>query len=139
MKDIQRLFEQFKNLKVGVVGDVMLDTYMWGAVDRISPEAPVPIVSLQSKEERIGGAGNVALNLQSLGARAFVISVTGEDSEGSPSGERPSPGCGGSFASLRMTRGCHAHSVLSPHPSVLDVSYRLAVTCAIVRRRVSRS
>lgn len=82
MKDIQRLFEQFTDIKVGVVGDVMLDTYMWGAVDRISPEAPVPIVSLQSKEERIGGAGNVALNLQSLGARAFVISVTGEDSEG---------------------------------------------------------
>ena len=82
MKDIQRLFEQFKDIKVGVVGDVMLDTYMWGAVDRVSPEAPVPIVSLQSKEERIGGAGNVALNLQSLGARAFVLSVTGEDNEG---------------------------------------------------------
>ena len=81
MKDIQRLFEQFKDIKVGVVGDVMLDTYMWGQVERISPEAPVPIVSLQKKEERIGGAGNVALNLQSLGAKAFVLSVTGEDNE----------------------------------------------------------
>ena len=82
MKDIQRLFEQFKSIKVGVVGDVMLDTYMWGSVDRISPEAPVPIVTLEKKEERIGGAGNVALNLQSLGAMAYVISVTGEDTEG---------------------------------------------------------
>ena len=82
MKDIQRLFEQFQSIKVGVVGDVMLDSYMWGSVERISPEAPVPIVTLERKEERVGGAGNVALNLQSLGARAFVISVTGEDTEG---------------------------------------------------------
>jgi rfaE bifunctional protein kinase chain/domain len=82
MKDIQRLFEQFKSIKVGVVGDVMLDSYIWGSVDRISPEAPVPIVTLEKKEERVGGAGNVALNLQSLGALAFVISVTGEDAEG---------------------------------------------------------
>lgn len=82
MRDIQRLFEQFKSIKVGVVGDVMLDSYMWGSVERISPEAPVPIVTLERKEERVGGAGNVALNLQSLGARAFVISVTGEDTEG---------------------------------------------------------
>lgn len=60
----------------------MLDTYMWGSVERISPEAPVPVVSLQSKEQRIGGAGNVALNLQSLGAKAYVLTVTGEDTEG---------------------------------------------------------
>lgn len=82
MKDIQQLFERFQSIKVGVIGDVMLDTYMWGSVERISPEAPVPIVALEKKEERIGGAGNVALNLQSLGAQAFVLSVTGEDSEG---------------------------------------------------------
>ena len=81
MENWQQLFQQFSSLKIGVVGDVMLDTYMWGNVDRISPEAPVPIVSLRSKEERIGGAGNVALNLQSLGATAFVLSVTGNDPE----------------------------------------------------------
>ena len=68
-------------LKVGVIGDVMLDTYMWGNVDRISPEAPVPIVALQKKEQRIGGAGNVALNIQSLGAKAFVLTVTGDDDD----------------------------------------------------------
>ena len=57
----------------------MLDTYMWGRVERISPEAPVPIVSLKKQEFRIGGAGNVALNVKSLGAEVFVLSVTGND------------------------------------------------------------
>ena len=50
MKGLQQLFAKFKEVKVGVIGDVMLDTYMWGHVDRISPEAPVPIVSLDKKE-----------------------------------------------------------------------------------------
>src|SRR5690242_8868522 len=81
MEDLQQLFKKFSSIKVGVIGDVMLDTYMWGSVERISPEAPVPIVSLKSREQRIGGAGNVALNLQSLGARPFVLSVTGDDAE----------------------------------------------------------
>ncbi len=81
MEDFQALFKRFQQIKVGVIGDVMLDTYMWGIVERISPEAPVPIVSLQKKELRIGGAGNVALNLQSLGAKAYVLSVTGDDDE----------------------------------------------------------
>jgi D-glycero-beta-D-manno-heptose-7-phosphate kinase len=81
MQDFKALFQQFKKIKVGVIGDVMLDTYMWGSVERISPEAPVPIVSLIKKEQRIGGAGNVALNIQSLGAQAFVLSVTGNDDD----------------------------------------------------------
>lgn len=81
MENIGKLFDDFALIKVGVVGDVMLDTYMWGAVERISPEAPVPVVSLHKKEQRIGGAGNVALNLQSLGAKAFVLSVTGDDDD----------------------------------------------------------
>ena len=81
MKNFQNLFQQFSFLKVGVIGDVMLDTYMWGNVDRISPEAPVPIVSLQKEEYRVGGAANVALNIQSLGATAFVLSVTGNDAD----------------------------------------------------------
>lgn len=76
-----QLFQDFEEIKVGVIGDVMLDTYLWGEVERISPEAPVPIVSLHRKELRIGGAGNVALNLRSLGAQAFVLSVTGADDD----------------------------------------------------------
>ncbi len=79
--NFQELFQKIASLKVGIIGDVMLDTYMWGSVERISPEAPVPIVSLQKKEYRIGGAGNVALNIQSLKAKAFVLSVTGDDED----------------------------------------------------------
>jgi len=82
MEDFKKLFDSFSSLKVGVIGDVMLDTYMWGGVDRISPEAPVPVVTLQKKEYRIGGAGNVALNCKSLGALVSVLSVAGDDTEG---------------------------------------------------------
>ena len=82
MEDFKKMFDSFSSLKVGVIGDVMLDTYMWGRVDRISPEAPVPVVSLQKREYRIGGAGNVALNCKSLGAQVSVLSVTGDDTEG---------------------------------------------------------
>ncbi|HZG99545.1 MAG TPA: bifunctional ADP-heptose synthase [Flavisolibacter sp.] len=81
MDGLHQLFEQFRHIKVGVIGDVMLDTYMVGSVERISPEAPVPIVTMHHKEQRIGGAGNVALNIQSLGATAFILSVHGNDEE----------------------------------------------------------
>lgn len=80
--DFEQLFAQFESVKIGVIGDVMLDTYWWGHVDRISPEAPVPIVALDRKEQRIGGAGNVALNLASLRARVSIISVMGNDDDG---------------------------------------------------------
>ena len=80
--DFDQLFTSFTNITVGVIGDVMLDTYMWGRVDRISPEAPVPVVALQKKDYRIGGAGNVALNLAALGAKVSILSVTGADEEG---------------------------------------------------------
>lgn len=82
MNDIANLFGSFKNIKVAIVGDVMLDTYMWGKVERISPEAPVPIVTVEREEQRIGGAGNVALNICSLGAEASVLTVTGNDEDG---------------------------------------------------------
>ena len=80
--DFDLLFSSFENLKIGVVGDVMLDTYWWGKVDRISPEAPVPIVAVSKKEMRIGGAGNVALNLRALGAAVDIISMMGADEDG---------------------------------------------------------
>ena len=82
MENFQRLFDSFATLRVGVIGDVMLDTYMWGSVDRISPEAPVPVVQLKEKEYRIGGAGNVALNCHSLGSQVYILSVIGDDNEG---------------------------------------------------------
>jgi D-glycero-beta-D-manno-heptose-7-phosphate kinase len=76
------LFKSFSSVKAGIIGDVMLDTYWWGHVERISPEAPVPVVTLDKRELRIGGAGNVALNLVSLGAKATIFSVMGEDDPG---------------------------------------------------------
>ena len=79
MTDFKQLFGQFERLKAGVIGDMMLDTYLWGHVERISPEAPVPVVALERTEYRIGGAGNVALNLASLGAGVDVLSVVGKD------------------------------------------------------------
>lgn len=82
MTDFDKLFERFNDIKVGVIGDVMLDTYWWGHVERISPEAPVPVVALDKKEFRIGGAGNVALNLGCLGATVHILSVIGRDTDG---------------------------------------------------------
>jgi len=79
MTEIQSIFNRITELKVGVIGDVMLDSYIWGHVDRISPEAPVPIVSLDKKEERIGGAANVALNCSSMQADVYLLSVMGDD------------------------------------------------------------
>lgn len=81
-QQFESLFRQFQTTTIGVIGDVMLDTYWWGHVDRISPEAPVPVVALDKKEHRIGGAGNVALNLAALGARTSLLSVIGADPEG---------------------------------------------------------
>jgi D-glycero-beta-D-manno-heptose-7-phosphate kinase len=82
MTDFIKLFESFAKIKAGVIGDIMLDTYWWGHVERISPEAPVPVVSLDKREHRIGGAGNVALNLAGLGAQVATFSVIGPDEEG---------------------------------------------------------
>lgn len=82
MMNFEQLFQSFSNNKVLIVGDVMLDTYWWGNVDRISPEAPVPVVALKRKELRVGGAANVALNTASLGADTTVIAVIGSDESG---------------------------------------------------------
>ena len=82
MRDLEKLFSAFSSTKVAIVGDVMLDTYWWGNVERISPEAPVPVVALKKKELRVGGAANVALNSVSLGAQTTIISVVGKDDDG---------------------------------------------------------
>lgn len=80
--EFNKLFRKFTELKAGVIGDVMLDTYWWGSVERISPEAPVPIVALKKKEHRMGGAANVALNIKALGAKVSIFSVIGDDDDG---------------------------------------------------------
>lgn len=75
-------FEALNGLRILVLGDVMIDSYLWGTVDRMSPEAPVPVVSVKSREKRLGGAANVALNLKALGCKPIVISVIGNDQDG---------------------------------------------------------
>ena len=79
---IEKNFKLFDKLNVLIIGDVMIDAYMWGAVNRISPEAPVPIVAISKKENRLGGAANVALNIQAMGANAILCSTVGNDETG---------------------------------------------------------
>lgn len=82
MNQITEIFNNFSSLHIMVIGDVMIDSYLWGKVERISPEAPVPIVAVNKRENRPGGAANVALNLTSLGAVPILCSVVGDDAKG---------------------------------------------------------
>lgn len=82
MKNLKVILEAFKSQRVLVVGDLMLDSYWWGTARRISPEAPVPVFSLEGESERLGGAANVALNLAKLGASVSICSVLGSDAAG---------------------------------------------------------
>ncbi|PVX50065.1 rfaE bifunctional protein kinase chain/domain [Balneicella halophila] len=77
-----KAFQEFNSFKVLIVGDVMLDAYAWGKVKRISPEAPVPVLACDKRENRLGGAGNVAKNIRALGAKATICTVIGEDEAG---------------------------------------------------------
>lgn len=80
--EIDQLFEGFNNLTCLIIGDVMVDAYIWGGVNRISPEAPVPIFEAKKRENRLGGAANVALNVQSLGAKPILCGLIGNDIKG---------------------------------------------------------
>mgnify|MGYP002621093491 CR=1 FL=1 len=82
MTTYSKYFDSFSGQRVLVLGDVMLDSYIRGDVQRVSPEAPVPIVSFKNREERLGGAANVALNLVALGAEPILCSVIGDDEDG---------------------------------------------------------
>lgn len=76
------VFAGFSKLKVLIIGDVMVDAYIWGVVERISPEAPVPIIQVTNRDNRLGGAANVALNVLSLGATPILCAICGEDDNG---------------------------------------------------------
>ena len=80
--DLNTLFQGFNNKKVLIVGDAMIDAYMWGEINRMSPEAPVPVVEIKKLENRLGGAANVALNLKALGATPILCSVVGTGNRG---------------------------------------------------------
>ena len=81
-QQIHEAFDKFNQMTIMVIGDVMVDSYLWGKVERISPEAPVPILSGTGREDRLGGAANVVLNLKALGAKPITCSVIGLDETG---------------------------------------------------------
>jgi len=74
--------KRFEGINVLIIGDVMIDAYIWGAVERISPEAPVPIINVRKRDYRLGGAANVGLNIQALGARPILCALAGQDENG---------------------------------------------------------
>lgn len=78
-EEVIELFKKFEDLNILIIGDVMIDSYLWGDVDRISPEAPVPIVTVKKRANRLGGAANVALNIKAMGAMPILCSVIGHD------------------------------------------------------------
>lgn len=81
-QSLDEVFDAFNKLTMLVIGDIMLDSYIWGHVARVSPEAPVPIVRVKKRDYRLGGAANVALNIQALGAKPILCALVGEDDSG---------------------------------------------------------
>ncbi|HQT91399.1 MAG TPA: D-glycero-beta-D-manno-heptose-7-phosphate kinase [Candidatus Kryptobacter bacterium] len=79
---LKELFDRFQGKRVAVIGDLMLDKYIWGSVNRISPEAPVPILQVESESARLGGAANVANNIKALGAEPILFGIVGNDESG---------------------------------------------------------
>lgn len=110
LKDI---FESFNSLKALIIGDVMIDSYLWGKVERISPEAPVPIMHVQKKDRRLGGAANVALNVQSLGAVPILCSVIGQDLEG------------GNFIKLLEDSGLSHEGIVRSEARITTIKHRI--------------
>lgn len=110
---LEDLFEHFNQLKILILGDVMVDSYVWGSVTRISPEAPVPIVRVNKREMRLGGAANVALNIQSLGAKPILCSVIGEDQNGD------------SFLELLENQGIESAGIVKSKDRITTVKERV--------------
>lgn len=110
---VEQAFDRFSELKVIVIGDAMVDSYLWGRVDRISPEAPIPIVTVTKQENRLGGAANVSMNLQSLGATPYLVSIIGDDSKGKK------------FLHLMDKNGLSADSILQKPERMTTVKTRI--------------
>src|SRR5271169_6565651 len=89
---LERLVPRLRGRRIGVIGDFMLDRYVWGSATRLSPEAAVPVVDFVSQTDCLGGAGNVAANLAGLGARVEVFGVIGGMKSGSKSVAEPAGG-----------------------------------------------
>jgi len=99
--DLQTLLSRFSDLRVAVVGDLMLDVYLWGQVSRISPEAPVPVVNMTRRTSCLGGAGNVMSNLSCLGGKVMAFGVVGNDP------------CGAEIRRLLEEQGIDASGILA--------------------------
>lgn len=107
------LFDKLAEANVLIVGDVMIDRYWHGKVNRISPEAPVPVVELQRTEDRLGGAANVALNIKAMGATPYLFSVIGVDTEG------------GDFLTLMTQNDLPTVGILSSDKRITTVKTRI--------------
>src|SRR5215470_9802852 len=84
---LERILDRASSQRITVIGDLMLDEFIWGSVGRISPEAPVPVVEVRSETASLGGAGNVAANIRSLGATPILVGIIGRDSGADRIGE----------------------------------------------------
>lgn len=111
--NVRRFFSQAAEMQVLVVGDVMIDSYVWGNVSRISPEAPVPIVNVKKQEKRLGGAANVAQNVLSLGAKPILCSVIGNDSEAQ------------TFIALLRQQGMSTEGILESNDRITTIKHRI--------------
>ncbi len=110
---ITRLFHSFEGKKLLIIGDVMIDSYLWGSVDRVSPEAPVPIVALNKRESRLGGAANVALNIQNMGGIPMLCSIIGDDSKSAL------------FLDLMEEQGLSSSGILTSSDRITTVKFRV--------------
>ncbi len=110
---ITRLFHSFVGKKLLIIGDVMIDAYLWGNVDRVSPEAPVPIVRLNKRESRLGGAANVAMNIQNMGGIPVLCSVIGNDSKGAL------------FKELLQEKGLTGEGIITSNKRLTTVKFRV--------------
>lgn len=107
------IFQRFDSINIIVIGDIMIDSYLWGNVTRISPEAPIPIVNTTKREIRMGGAANVALNIMSLKATPILCSVIGNDSHGS------------SFMQLMQEDGMCTDGIITSSERITTIKHRV--------------
>ena len=124
---LKRLVPRLQGKRIGVVGDLMLDRYLWGTASRLSPEAAVPIVDFAEQSECLGGAGNVAANLAALGAQVEVFSVLGPEKSGHVEAAKEKPGDDASGALRRClsAAGVGDKGVLSDPKRVTTVKTRI--------------
>jgi D-glycero-beta-D-manno-heptose-7-phosphate kinase len=129
----------FESVRILVVGDVMLDRYWFGEVNRISPEAPVPVVRVERREERLGGAANVALNAAALGARTGLLGVVGDDEAGNTIEQKLSDSHIGSY----LKRDTEISTiiklrVIGRQQQLLRIDFENPPTAAVLRNKLTQ-